>query len=555
MILHAWGCIGTRTGSKRTKIGYWLSNRAEKAVSDLRWEFVMDLANQSSFSEEPAHWKQLLRRTRIGLAVGHITENTFMAVDEAFAHDRGYKVDELVGKPILSVYAPEVQEEIKTRFQEVDRLGHLVYESVHQRKDGTTFPVLMKVAVIKNARGKPVSRVAYAHDITERKRAERVVRENEERFRLVAEVTNDILWDWDLTTDDHWWSPNAREKFGYDPVTEPHIEAWRSRLHPEDRGRVLRHLNDHLHSGERMYSDEYRFLLADGSYGTFSDKGQVVHDTKGKPVRMIGAMIDITSAKGAYATLEQAHARLQWLSRELQKAEEKERRRLSRELHDEFGQLLSALRLSLARVKEEVGKYSSTKGMVLRKNVMAATRTADRLFASLRALVRGLRPAILDEFGFIAALQSMAEEIREGTGLDCRLSVRPKGIDSIVGQELAGTLYRIVQELVTNVVRHAKATRVDIRLHYRERRITLVVKDNGRGGRFTVSKPGYGLRGIGERTELLGGQVEIRSSRGRGTTVSVTIPVDLLNRTYGSIGSGFPTTIVKVNRPSYGKKM
>jgi signal transduction histidine kinase len=103
----------------------------------------------------------------------------------------------------------------------------------------------------------------------------------------------------------------------------------------------------------------------------------VVHDAERKPIRMIGAMIDVTAKKRAYATLEQAHARLQWLSRGLQKAEEKERHRLSRELHDEFGQLLSALRLSLARIREEVMKPSATKGMVLKKNVMAATKTAD----------------------------------------------------------------------------------------------------------------------------------------------------------------------------------
>jgi PAS domain S-box-containing protein len=518
-------------------------------------EFAMRNTKQASLTEQPSHWEQLFRKARIGLACGHVADNTFVAVNEAFARDRGYSVDELVGKPILSVYAPEVQREMKARFQEADRLGHLVYESVHQRKDGTRFPVLMEIAVIKDAKGKPVSRVAYALDITERKRAEQAIHENEERFRLVAKVTNDVLWDWDLITDDHWWSPNAREKFGYDPVKEPRIGAWRSRLHLEDRERVLRHLDECLRSGERTYVDEYRFLLANGLYGIFWDKGQVVHDAEGKPIRMIGAMIDVTAAKRAYATLEQAHARLQWLSRELQKAEEKERRRLSRELHDEFGQLLSALRLSLARIREEVMEPTGTKGMALKKNVMTATKTADRLFASLRELVRGLRPAILDEFGLVVALQSLAEDIRQGTGLDCRLSVKPKHIDSIVGQELEGTLYRIAQELMTNVVRHARATRADITLHYADKAITLMVRDNGRGGRFTTLKKGYGLRGIQERTELFGGEVEIQSERRRGTTVTVTIPMESLSRNHGSIGSGRPTTIVQSGKLSHGEKV
>ena len=374
-----------------------------------------------------SHWEHLFHQVNFGLARGRFLDNRFVWVNEAFARQRGYLVDELVGQPIFSVITPEGRRAAEERIGEIRRRGHLVFESVHQRKDGTKFPVVVEVAAIKDAPGDIDSWVAYALDISERKRAE------------------------------------------------------------EELRRSSRHL--------RM------------------------------------------------------------LSREVQWAEEKERRRLSRELHDEFGQLLSALRLNLARVREELPKRPGTKGMVLRKHVMAATKAADRLSVSLRELVHGLWPAILDEFGFVAALQSMAEDIREGTGLDCRLSVKPKGIDSIVGQELAGTLYRIVQELVTNVVRHAKATRADITLHYTERTITLAVKDNGRGGRFTVSKQGYGLRGIGERTELLGGQVEIQASRGRGTTVTVTIPIDPLNRTHGSIGSGPPMKIVRVNRPPYGKKM
>ena len=371
----------------------------------------------------------------------------------------------------------------------------------------------------------------------------------------MAEVTNDVLWDWDLTTDAHWWSPNAREKFGYDPHKEPSIAAWRSRLHPHDRKRVLRHLDECLKSKERKFFDEYKFLLADGPYGVFWDKGRVVYDAEGKAIRMIGTMIDVTAGKRAYASLEQAYVRLQWLSRELQKAEETERRHLSRELHDEFGQLLSALRLSLGRVREELAKRPRTKGSVLGKNVMAATKAADGLFASLRELVHGLRPAVLDEFGLVAALRSMVEDIRGGTGLDCRLSVEPKNVHAMIGQELEGPLFRIAQELVTNVVRHAKATRADIRLRYADGVIALSVQDNGKGGRFAEPRKGYGLRGIHERTELLGGQVEIRSELRRGTIVTVTLPVEPLRRNHSPIGSGRAPTIVKTRKPPHEKKV
>ncbi len=485
-----------------------------------------DISEQIAEQEAALRWDQVFQYAQFGLAYGRVEDNVLVAVNETFASQRGYRIDELIGQPITSIYAPEARTEMTRRISEIDRAGHLVYESVHQRKDGTTFPVLMEVTVIRDAAGNPVSRVAYALDITDRKHSQERLRLSEERFRLVAEVTNDILWDWDLITDEHWWSPNARDKFGYDPATEPSIAAWRSRLHPRDHHRVLHHLDECLRSGEKAFFDEYQFLLADGSYGVFMDKGQILHDEQGRPVRMIGAMIDMTASKRAYSSLQGAYDRLRWLSRELQAAEETERRRLSRELHDEFGQLLSALRLSIARIREEIGKLPGLKGAVLKKNVTASTKAVERLFASLREMVQGLRPGVLDELGLVVALQSMADEIREGTGLDCRLSIEPRTVASMIGQEMEGTLFRVAQELVTNVVRHAKATRADITLRYADGKIALAVQDNGRGGRLTAPKEGYGLRGIRERVELLGGQVEIQSERRRGTTVTITLPVE-----------------------------
>lgn len=513
---------------------------------------VTDITERRKAEEQARRWEQVFAKSGFGLAYGNIVDNTLVAVNEAFARQRGYTVAELVGKPIISVYAPEVREEMKAHFQEIDRLGHFTYESVHQRKDGTTFPVLMEVTVIKDAQGEPLSRVAYALDITERQRAQRATQESEERFRLVAEVTNDVLWDWDLITNNHWWSPNAREKFGYDPLKEPSIEAWRSRLHPRDRRRVLRHVDECLRARDRAFFEEYQFRMADGSYGTFWDKGQVVYDAERKQIRMIGAMIDITAAKRAYASLEQAYTRLQWLTREVQRAEEKERRRLSRELHDEFGQLLSALRLSLARVGEELAKGRGTKDSVLSKNLLTATKTAEHLFVSLRHLVHGLRPAVLDEFGLVVALESMAEDMRQAAGLGCRLSTEPDNVDALIEQEMKGALYRIAQELLTNVVRHAEATKAVVTLRYADGTITLTVQDDGQGGcRQTAGK--YGLRGIRERTELLGGELKIRSDRRRGTAVTVIVPVEPLGRNQRPVDSVHPFRMRKPKAQPYGQ--
>jgi PAS domain S-box-containing protein len=175
------------------------------------------------------------------------------------------------------------------------------------RANGEEFPIEAAISHI-TMEGKKFYTVIL-RDISERQRAEAILRQTEERFRLVALATNDVLWDWDPKTDQHWWSDSAKEKFGYDPEREPSIEAWRCRLHPEDREKVLASLNQALESGQAYWFAEYRFRLTNGSDAVIFDRGHIIRDEAGKPVRMIGAMIDITQRKRAELLLRQSEER------------------------------------------------------------------------------------------------------------------------------------------------------------------------------------------------------------------------------------------------------
>lgn len=485
-----------------------------------------DITDQVASMEQACRWEQVFQKAHFGLAYGNVADNQLLAVNEAFARERGYTVAELVGRPILSVYAPEVHEEMRARLPEIDRLGHLVYESVHQRKDGTTFPVLMEVTVITDAQGRPASRVAYALDITVRKRAEEAAQLSQERFRLVAEATNDILWDWDVVTNAYWWSPNAREKFGYDPAVEPKIEAWNSRLHPEDKDRVLALVDQTLASAATVYFTEYRFRLADDSYGYFLDRGQIMRDAAGKPVRMIGAMIDVTEARQAYRSLNDAYQRLQRMSRELQTVESNERRRLSRELHDEVGQLLTALKFDLDATRQALDQTSAEAVGRGRERIARALDLTDQLFVRLRRLVHALRPPVLEQLGLAEALHALAAEAQASSGVSCSFTPEGAANGAFLPEALEGSLYRIAQELLTNVVRHAKATEAAIVLSRNPDSIRLTVRDNGSGFELATAaaKGRFGLCGIQERAELLGGRMDIQPGEGRGTCVTIEIP-------------------------------
>lgn len=144
-------------------------------------------------------------------------------------------------------------------------------------------------------------------DITKSKKAEQALRENEERFRLVASATFDAIWDWDLVTNEVVWNEGLKTLFGYSEK-EAGLDAnwWKKRIHPEDRERVVTGIHGVIDSGQEKWSDEYRFLRRDGSYAFVIDRGYVLHDKKGKAVRMIGAIMDVTERKKTEAELIQA---------------------------------------------------------------------------------------------------------------------------------------------------------------------------------------------------------------------------------------------------------
>ncbi|MBP8116221.1 MAG: PAS domain-containing protein, partial [Nitrospira sp.] len=361
----------------------------------------------------------------------------------------------------------------------------------------------------------------------ERRQIEKVLQSSEERFRLVAEATQDILWDWNVVTGEHWWSPNACEKFGYDPRVERSMDAWTKRLHPEDKERMVTMVEQAVQSNMQSFSAEYRFQLADGTYGHFLDRAHIVRDKSGAALRMIGAMIDVTGPRRAYTSLEEAYRRFQAMSQKLQMVESNERRRLSRELHDEIGQLLTSLKFDLAAFKRSLAGRGKTLSERSQERLARALETTDLLFTRLRQVVRALRPPVLEELGLKAGLEALIADVHARTGLRCSLHFEEGDRHGGRFSTLETAFYRIVQELLTNVVRHAQATDVSIALMPGRQEWRMTVKDNGIGFDATKLSPtgGFGLRGIRERVEILAGQVEIVSDPELGTSVEVRIPV------------------------------
>ncbi len=172
-------------------------------------------------------------------------------------------------------------------------------ECRYERKDGRQAWLLMRASAIYEKDGQLVAD-GITSDITERKRAEDALRESEARFQVVSRATNDVVWDWNLGTDLIWWSSSFLTQFGYRPEeVEPSIESWKQRLHPADQARVVHGIHAAIKRGDQLWSDEYRFRRKDGSYAYLFDRGFLIRSAAGQPVRMIGAMQNISERRRA----------------------------------------------------------------------------------------------------------------------------------------------------------------------------------------------------------------------------------------------------------------
>ncbi len=226
--------------------------------------------------------------------------------------------------------------------------------------------------------------------------------------------------------------------------------------------------------------------------------------------------------------LRLAHAQLRSEACRAQRAIEEERRRIARELHDEFGQALTGLKYDLAWFgRRLVQSPAPIGGQALLNKVQAMSGSVDALLESVHATAAALRPAILDDLGLVSALECLATRHQDCTGTRCAIDVAP-GLSSIaLPSETSTALFRIAQELLTNVMRHASASLVHMRLYQDGTRVTLEVTDNGKGITRERMAPlhSFGLRGMRERVALLGGHFHIVGTSGAGTKAIASVPV------------------------------
>ena len=235
--------------------------------------------------------------------------------------------------------------------------------------------------------------------------------------------------------------------------------------------------------------------------------------------KLMKKMLD--EGKRAEERLSKSRERLRNLTRRLQSLLEEERTRISREIHDELGQALTAMKMDLSLIRKRLLSDGLAEPAAKIQEIELA---ATRIIRTVRKIATDLRPGILDELGVVAAIKWMVKNFQNRTGIRCKVAVQ--GVDKISDPTRATAIFRIVQEALTNVMRHAAASQVNVSLERKDDTLIVEVRDNGVGiqeGRIFDSKS-LGLTGIRERVLLLGGEAAISGKPGEGTVVRVTLP-------------------------------
>ncbi|MBN1102316.1 MAG: PAS domain S-box protein [Deltaproteobacteria bacterium] len=373
---------------------------------------------------------------------------------------------------------------------------------------------------LKNEAGEITGLVQVARNVTAQRRMEQALRESEARYRLLVEQIPAVTYSTELdeagTT--LYVSPQIEGMVGFtQSECSRYPDIWRRQLHSEDRDRVLSEVARTRETGEPLRT-EYRMLHREGHVVWLRDEAVIVKDSTGRPLHLQGIRVDISRAK-------QAEEQIHLLSQELMKAHERERRMISLELHDRVAQDLSTVKLGMDTLLDSRSEASGE----TKNQFSDLSRILQGTITAVRDLAYDLRPPSLDQLGLVQSIYQYCEDFSQKTGLVVDFTCA--GIDELqLDSDTEINLYRLVQEGLINVRKHAKATRVIIRLVASFPDIILRITDDGMGfdvekrQRSLTGEKRMGLRSMGERVRWLGGAMDIKSAPGKGTKIVIRIP-------------------------------
>ncbi len=540
---NAVGCYdktGNLTGFQGTTIDITARQKAEAALEKAHGELEEKVAERTSELEKANRdlREEIGERLRVEAALRHSEKMLQLVIDTIpqgvcwkdrdgvylgcniyVARRAGFdSCAQIVGKTDYDL--PWTKEEAEF-YRETDcrvmatGVAELELERAIRQTNGTELWTETNKVPLRNAADHIVGVLGTFKDITDQRRAEAALREKELHLRSVITSAPIVLLALDRDGVFTLFEGKGTEDLGIksEDVVGSTIEVFQSDI-PQ-----LKEVCNRTTS-----SEEFTALL-NFRDAIFEVRHIPLHDTNGEFAGTTGVAINVTERIHAENALLASQKRLRELSAHLQSVREEERKKLARELHDELGQTLTALKIDLVRLGEKTRGDEKRLPAEIKNKIPAMITAVDAAMDTTRKVVAELRPGALDELGLAAAMEWQTGEFQKRTRIKCALEIEFD--ETGVCMNIKTAIFRILQECLTNITRHSEATAAKITLHDGGSRIFLEVEDNGRGfdHRQAESKQTFGILGMRERALLLGGTAEIGRGETGGARVSVSIPL------------------------------
>jgi two-component system, chemotaxis family, CheB/CheR fusion protein len=442
---------------------------------------------------------------------------------------------EAIGQPLAMTFTPEDRQAgMPEKEREAAReTGSAPDVRWHLRRDRRRVFIEGTTRLMKTSDGEPRGFLKIGQDVTARRRTEEELRDSQARLQAVADLVPDLIWSSDAAGQTEWCNQRWLDYTGQS-VEDACGGGWLETVHPDDRTAFHESFVRSLRSGVPL-RHEHRMRATAGDYRWFLVQAEPLRDPKGQIVRWFGAATDIHEQRVARDVLEERvrerTRQIEELSTQRQQilervvtATEEERQRIARELHDELGQHITALRIGLRAPRSDAESLLRLDGIVQRLD-----ETVDRLTLELR-------PPALDHLGVHEAISSLADGYGSASGL--RVDVHLPGV---AGERFSDvvetTVYRVVQEALTNIWKHAGATTASVIIEREGDALRIIIEDDGQGFDAETALTGnavrgrFGLLGMRERLSLVGGSLAVESQPGGGTAVYARVPVEGAKKT------------------------
>ncbi len=446
-----------------------------------------------------------------------------------------YQPEELKGKKVFKYIHPDDIFKVRAIVKELNQVSGKVVSSefrFQHRLGGWIILESVAKSVIDSQDGLGI--IVNSRDISYRVKFRKELEDKSRQLEEAQHIARVGNWEWKVNEQENElsWSKEMCRIYGLDPEEfDNSFASFIHYVHPDDLDQVKGHIEKALET-KSSFSFEHRIIRPDKRIQTLFCRGEVVTDPSGQIVKVVGIGQDITEQKEAEERLREYSEKLRKLSAKVEQAREEERIRIAREIHDELGQMLTVLKMEFSILIEKVLQSNGSDSFsIINKEKNQIIDRVDTIIKSVQRITTDLRPEVLDDLGLKEAIEWQAQEFEKRTGIKLRCDSNVNDAN-LLEEERSTAMFRIFQETLTNVARHAGATEIDVSLSQKDCLLMLTVQDNGIGitQENIESSGSLGIIGMKERAQLLGGKIRFEGIPDKGTTVTLEMPLNPKNQ-------------------------